>query len=48
MTFEKKQQLKQIKFRESITNQGFTYILDEKERERNLFNCMGYKLKSTF
>ena len=38
MTFEKKQQLKQIIFRESITNQGFTYILDEKERERNLFN----------
>lgn len=38
MTFEKKQQLKQIIFRESITNQGFTYILNEKERERNLFN----------
>lgn len=38
MTFEKKQQLKHIKFRESITNQGFTYILNEKERERNLFN----------
>ncbi len=43
VTFEKKQQLKQIKFRESITNQGFTYILDEKERERNLFNWQDEK-----
>lgn len=38
MTYEKNQQIKQSKFRESITNKGFTYILDDTEREKNLYN----------
>lgn len=38
MTFEKSQQIRQIKFRESLTTKGFTYILDDSEREKNLYN----------
>lgn len=36
--YKEEQQTKQIKFRESITNKGFTYILDNSERHLNLFN----------
>lgn len=38
MTFEKRQQLRQLIFRKSITEKGFTYILDDNERDRNLYN----------
>ena len=38
MAFEKSQQIRQIKFRESLTKKGFTYILDDNEREKNLYN----------
>jgi len=38
MTYEKRQQEQQIIFRKSITNKGFTYILDDSERDKNLYN----------
>lgn len=38
MTYEKKQQKQQLIFRKSITDKGFTYILDDGERDRNLYN----------
>ena len=38
ITYEKRQQKQQIIFRESITDKGFTYILDDSERDRNIYN----------
>lgn len=38
MTYEVKQQKQQATFRKSITDKGFTYILDDSERDRNLYN----------
>ena len=38
MTYEVKQQNQQEYFRKSITNKGFKYILDDNERDRNLYN----------
>ena len=38
VTYEKRQQEQQIIFRRSITNKGFTYILDDSERDKNLYN----------
>ena len=38
MTYEVKQQKQQAIFRKSLTDKGFTYILDDSERNRNLFN----------
>ena len=37
-TYEMKQQKQQELFRKSITNKGFKYILDDNERDRNLYN----------
>ena len=38
ITYEMRQQKQQELFRKSITNKGFKYILDDSERERNLYN----------
>jgi len=38
ITYEIKQQKQQEMFRKSITNNGFKYILDDSERDRNLYN----------
>lgn len=38
ITYEIKQQKQQEMFRKSITNNGFKYILDDNERDRNLYN----------
>ena len=38
MTYEVKQRKRQELFRKSITSKGFKYILDDSERDRNLFN----------
>lgn len=38
ITYEMKQQKQQELFRKSITNKGFKYILDDSERDRNLYN----------
>lgn len=38
ITYEMKQQKQQELFRKSITNKGFKYILDDNERDRNLYN----------
>lgn len=38
MTYKTKQQKQQEIFRKSVTNKGFTYILDDSERDRNLYN----------
>ena len=38
ITYEIKQRKQQELFRKSITNKGFKYILDNSERERNLYN----------
>lgn len=37
-TYEMEQQKHQELFRKSITNKGFKYILDDNERDRNLYN----------
>ena len=37
-TFKEIQKIRQIIFRERLTKKGFTYILDESEREMNLYN----------
>ena len=37
-TYEVKQRKRQELFRKSITSKGFTYILDDSERDRNLYN----------
>ena len=37
-TYEIKQQKQQELFRKSITNKGDKYILDDSERDRNLYN----------
>ena len=37
-TYEMKQRKQQELFRKSITNKGFKYILDDSERDRNLYN----------
>ena len=38
ITYEMRQQKQQELFRKSITNKGFKYILDDSERDRNLYN----------
>ena len=38
ITYEIKQQKQQEMFRKSMTNNGFKYILDDSERDRNLYN----------
>ena len=38
ITYEMEQQKQQELFRKSITNKGFKYILDDSERDRNLYN----------
>lgn len=38
ITYEIKQKKQQEMFRKSITNNGFKYILDDNERDRNLYN----------
>ncbi|WP_156145395.1 PGN_0703 family putative restriction endonuclease [Prevotella pectinovora] len=37
-TFKEIQKIRQIIFRERLTKKGFTYILDDSEREMNLYN----------
>lgn len=38
MTFEKKQQIKHIAFRQQLSPTGFTFILSKEDREKNLYD----------